>query len=134
MRYKLWLMLLLLCFYSLTSIANDEIAEQSNELKFSIKPLVCIVKKPGDICSMTATVSWQSAKHINSCLYQGITKVACWLNKKKIKSVIEINIEENMEYTLRDDNHQIIAQQLISINSSLAKKYRRRLRAGWSLF
>jgi len=47
---------------------------------------------------------------------------------------MEINIEENMEYTLRDDNHQIIAQQLISINSSLAKKYRRRLRAGWSLF
>ena len=83
---------------------------------------------------MTATVSWHSPKIINSCLYQGITKVACWLKQNKVTAVIEINIEENMEYTLKDDNHHIIAKQLITINSSLAKKYRRRLRAGWSLF
>jgi len=134
MRFNTWITLLLFSFVSITALANNEKSEQESVIEFSIKPLVCIVKKPGDACSMTATVSWQSATVINSCLYQGITKVACWLNKKKVKAVIEINIEENMEYTLRDDNHQIIAQQLITINSSLAKKYRRRLRAGWSLF
>jgi len=134
MRCNTWVILYCLCFVSLTAVANNGEAENRDDIKFSIKPLVCIVKKPGDVCSMTATVSWQSPKNINSCLYQGINKVTCWHNKKKIKSVIEINIEENMEYTLRGDNHQIIAKQLISINSSLAKKYRRRLRAGWSLF
>ena len=134
MRCNTWGVLLLLSFFSCTALAIKYKPEQENVIEFSIKPLVCIVKKPGDACSMTATVSWQSPKNINTCLYQGLAKVACWLNKKKIKSVIEINIEENMEYTLKDDNHQIIATQLISINSSLAKKYRRRLRSGWSLF
>jgi len=131
MRCSLWSIFLFFCAVSFAAVANTE---NSNNVTFSIKPLVCIVKKPGDVCSMTVTVSWQSTKNINSCLYQSKIKVVCWLNKKNIKSVMEINIEENMEYTLRDDNHQIIAQQLISINSSLAKKYRRRLRAGWSLF
>jgi hypothetical protein len=126
--------LLMFSFFSFAALANQDKFEEKSDIEFSIKPLVCIVKKPGDACSMTATVSWQSPKAINSCLYQGITKVACWLNQKKIKAVIEINIEENMEYTLKDDNHHIIAKQLITINSSLSKKYRRRLRAGWSLF
>ncbi|KGJ94887.1 DUF3019 domain-containing protein [Colwellia psychrerythraea] len=134
MRYNTWTILLLFSFFSFTALANNDKPEDKSVIEFSIKPLICIVKKPGDACSMTATVSWQSPKIINSCLYQGITKVACWLKQNKVTAVIEINIEENMEYTLKDDNHHIIAKQLITINSSLAKKYRRRLRAGWSLF
>jgi len=133
MRYNTWISLFLFSFFSFTALANNK-PEQGSGIEFSIKPLVCIVKKPGDACSMTATVSWQAPKVINSCLYQGITKVACWLNQNKAIAVIEISIEENMEYTLKDDNHHIIAKQLVTINSSLAKKYRRRLRAGWSLF
>ena len=134
MRGNSWAILLILSFATLPALAADENAENTGGVEFSIKPLVCIVKKPGDACSMTATVSWQAPKAINSCLYQGITKVDCWLKQKTIKAVIEINIEENMVYTLKDDNHHIIAKQLITINSSLAKKYRRRLRSGWSLF
>ncbi|MCJ8295186.1 MAG: DUF3019 domain-containing protein [Colwellia sp.] len=134
MRCNTWAILLLFSFFSVSALATHEESEEKSIIEFSIKPLVCIVKKPGDACSMTATVSWQAPKAINSCLYQGITKVACWLKQKTIKAVIEINIEENMVYTLKDDNHHIIAKQLITINSSLAKKYRRRLRSGWSLF
>jgi len=134
MRCNIWVSLLFFSFFSFTVLANNDKPEQESGIEFSIKPLVCIVKNPGDACSMTATVSWQTPKVINSCLYQGITKVACWLNQNKATAVIEISIEENMEYTLKDDNHHIIAKQLITINSSLAKKYRRRLRAGWSLF
>ncbi|WP_057830343.1 DUF3019 domain-containing protein [Colwellia sp. TT2012] len=134
MRCNTWPILLIVSFFSFSALAEHDKAEEKNVITFSIKPLVCIVKRPGDACSMTATVSWQSPKIINSCLYQGITKVACWLKQKKVTAVIKINIEENMEYTLKDDNHHIIATQLITINSSLAKKYRRRLRAGWSLF
>jgi len=127
--------MLLICYFTaFSTLATNEKNENKKDIQFSIKPLVCIVKKPGDTCSMTATVSWQSPKLINTCLYQGTSKVACWLKQKTIKAVIKINIEENMEYTLKDDNHHIIAKQLITINSSLAKKYRRRLRAGWSLF
>ena len=116
MRCNSWAILLILSFATLPALAADENAENTGGVEFSI------------------TVSWQAPKAINSCLYQGITKVACWLKQKTIKAVIEINIEENMVYTLKDDNHHIIAKQLITINSSLAKKYRRRLRSGWSLF
>jgi len=134
MRCNLRATLLMFSFFSFVALANQDKFEEKSDIEFSIKPLVCIVKKPGDACSMTATVSWKSPKVINSCLYQDMKKITCWLNQKKVKAVIEINIEENMEYTLKDDNHHIIAQQLITVNSSLAKKYRRRLRAGWSLF
>jgi hypothetical protein len=121
-------LLLILCFIK---PANST---ELPEIELSIKPVTCIVKQPGDVCTMTVKVRWQSPRPISSCLYQETTKTLCWQDKNEAVAKVAINFNENMTFTLRDSGNNIFAQQEIIVNTSSSKKYRRRLRSNWSLF
>ena len=92
-----------------------------------------MVKKPGDSCQMTVTVQWQNDNPIDACLYQNDARLTCWQNAHNINTKIDISLEQDMLFTLKNDQN-IFATQQIKINTALPTKYRRRLRADWSFF
>jgi len=98
-----------------------------------IKPSVCMVKKLGDSCQMTVKVIWHNEKPIDACLFQSESRLTCWKNVRDINTKIDITLNHDMKFILKNDE-QIFAYQQIKINTALPKKYRRRLRADWSFF
>jgi len=131
MPFKCWnILLILISFIG----CNRSYAETLNKVKFSVKPLACIIKETGDSCEMTVKVKWNSPEPINSCLLQDKTKTVCWQNRSTAQKRIEIKIKKDIEFSLVNENNDIYAKQLVRINTSLPKKYRRRLRSDWSLF
>ncbi len=106
----------------------------TNNIELSLTPLACFVKQPGDLCHITVNVTWKSQALIDACLYQHAEKLRCWVAKRSAKTKILISLSENMQFTLQGDNGEVYAQQHVTIATSISKKYRRRLRADWSLF
>jgi hypothetical protein len=105
----------------------------SSKTKLIIKPTVCMVKRLGDTCQMTVKVSWQSDQIIDACLFQNDLRLTCWQNVSDINTDIDIDLDQDMLFTLKNDQ-QIFANQNVKINTALPNKYRRRLRANWSFF
>lgn len=116
---------------SLSNTINNNV---TNNVELSLTPLTCFVKQIGDVCHITVKVNWQSVSPINACLYQNIEKKYCWRGKNKATTKIEVNFSENMKFSLLGDNNEVYAYQHVAIAASTSKKYRRRLRADWSLF
>jgi len=105
----------------------------SSTNKLIIKPSVCMVKRLGDTCQMTVKVMWHHDQPINACLFQNDARLICWQNEYDINTEIDISLDQDMKFTLKNDQ-QVFAYQQIKINTALPKKYRRRLRADWSFF
>jgi len=105
----------------------------SSTSQLIIKPSVCMVKKLGDSCTMKVKVIWQNTQPIDACLFQDDLRLKCWENILDINADLEISLDQNMKFTLKN-NENVLAYQHIKINTALPKKYRRRLRADWSFF
>ena len=105
----------------------------NNNVQLSLTPLACFVKKNGDVCNITVKVTWQSKTPIDACLYQNNDKVDCWQATQQASKKITVSLSENMRFTLQG-NKVIYAQQEVTVAATTSAKYRRRLRAGWSLF
>ena len=101
--------------------------------KLIIKPSICMVKNPGDTCQMNVNVIWQSKELINACLFQNDLRLTCWQDVSDINTNMNIYLDQDMLFTLKNDQ-QTFAFQHIKINTALPAKYRRRLRANWSFF
>lgn len=124
--------LLFFCIFVMPKSVSSNIP--NNNVELSLTPLACFVKAIGDVCHLTIKVNWQSLTPINTCLYQDTKKIHCWSDTKKAAKKIKISLSENMVFSLQDDNDKIYTQQHVTIAASTSKKYRRRLRADWSLF
>lgn len=135
MSTKAWL---LLCVVSLAFIPKSDSAplngESADQVELSLTPLACFVKKNGDVCHITVKIDWHSNQPIDACLYQNSEKLHCWAATQKASKKIPVSLSENMKFTLQGDNQTIYAQQQVAIAASTSQKYRRRLRADWSLF
>jgi len=105
----------------------------SSTTKLIIKPSVCMVNKLGDSCQMTVKVMWHNNQSIDACLFQNDLRLTCWQNVHEINTEIDISLDQDMIFTLKNEQ-QVFANQHIKINAALPKKYRRRLRANWSFF
>ncbi len=106
-------------------------ASTTNQL--IIKPSVCMVKKFGDSCLMTVKVLWHNDKPTNACLFQNDLRLTCWKNVRDINTNLDISLDQDMKFTLKDKG-KTLAYQQIKINTAFPQKYRRRLRADWSFF
>ncbi len=105
----------------------------SSTTKLIIKPSVCMINKLGDTCQMTVKVMWHNDQPIDACLFQNGSRLTCWQNVHEINTEIDISLDQDMKFTLENDQ-QVFASQQIKINTAIPKKYRRRLRANWSFF
>lgn len=136
MHFKgLKLCLAWLLFLPFTVLANSTPTGSTQEdIIFNIRPLACIVAKPGEACQMTITAHWQTIAPISACLLQDKVQLACWQQQKKVKQHFNISLTTDMVFTLNNASGQQIAQQKIKVNTAQSTKYRRRLRSQWSLF
>jgi len=128
------LLLVLLFMVSILFMPNCLSNSVNSKVELSLTPLACFVKKSGDVCNITVKVNWQSEIPIDACLYKDVEKVHCWQATRKATKKIMVSLSENMKFTLQNEHNEIYAQQHVVIAASTSKKYRRRLRAGWSLF
>jgi hypothetical protein len=110
------------------------LSEENKQVELSIKPLACIVKNVGESCKMTIIASWQSEYIIDSCLYQGKKNLSCWEKQKVVSQQFNIELSEDMVFSLKDIHGKTFAQQVIHLNTTNPRQYRRRLKAEWSLF
>lgn len=116
----------------LLSLVISLAVSAQTDVSLTVKPLVCQVKAQGDMCQVTLTIYWQAAKPINPCLYKNHIKETCWFNQQRSEIKLQTRFSDNVLFTLQENN-QVLAEQRLSINSQ-APKYRRRLRADWSIF
>jgi hypothetical protein len=129
MTSSLWktIIYLLVCGLVLQPLAA------SSTSQLIIKPSVCMVNKIGDSCKMKVKILWQNTQPIDACLFQDDLRLKCWKNTLDINTDLEISLDQDMKFTLKN-NEKVLAYQHIKINTTLPKKYRRRLRADWSFF
>ena len=129
MTSSIWKLMFIL--FVLSGFSQSLAASSTSQL--IIKPSVCMVKKLGDSCQMTVRVMWHNEQPIDACLFQNDSRLTCWKNVNNINTEIDISLDQDMKFTLKNDQ-QVFAYQQIKINTALPKKYRRRLRADWSFF
>jgi len=129
MTSSVWKLVFVL--FVLSGFSQSLAASSTNKL--IIKPSVCMVERLGDSCQMTVKVMWHNEDFIDACLFQNDLRLTCWENVNDINREIDISLDQDMKFTLKNDQ-QIFAYQQIKINTALPKKYRRRLRADWSFF
>jgi hypothetical protein len=129
MTSNLWkvIIYLFVCSLVLQPLSASSISQ------LMIKPSVCMVKKIGDSCKMKVKVIWHNKQPIDACLFQDNLRLKCWENTLSINAYLDITLDQDMKFTLMD-NEKVLAYQHIKINTALPKKYRRRLRSDWSIF
>jgi len=135
MRFKFFIghfLLASLLMISLTATGKDNSAVPKVDL--SIKPLTCIVKKQGEQCQMIITAKWQAIHAIDACLYQGEKSLSCWQQQQNVVQKFNVSMHQDMQFSLKNSQGIVYAHKNVHINSISPKKYRRRLRAEWSLF
>lgn len=130
----------------ITQHLSYAVLAEEHEVEMTIKPKVCHVNHAGDTCEMTIDIAWQALFPLDTCLYQQAknqnnnqnkNKTLCWKNTNVADTKLAIKLTENTLFTLEQQTpavNFVLAQQLISVNSTAPKSYRRRLRADWSLF
>lgn len=119
---------------SLVSLPSKAYSVEQPLGELSIKPLTCIVKVAGDNCQMTVTVTWKTSVPISGCLFQEENNLACWQEQNEVSQQLTISLAKEMIFSLKNQHGFVIAKQTIKVNASTSSKYRRRLRAQWSLF
>ncbi|GLX77483.1 hypothetical protein tinsulaeT_08230 [Thalassotalea insulae] len=128
-------LLLMLGMILLINVTAQASSQQNNEtVVLTIKPLACVVKSAGESCQMTVTAQWQSKQPINACLFQQQQSLSCWQQQRYASQQLNISLQDDMLFTLKNSSGKVLASQRVKINISQPVKYRRRLRAQWSLF
>ena len=131
MRFSFWLKKISLALpvqcFSIAIFASQP------QTYLEISPNICVVKRLGDLCSMEVNVKWQTPTTNDFCLYQDDSALKCWLNAQKINTHLLITMNQDMIITLRS-NEKVFAQKTVNVNAVVPQKYRRKLRADWSVF
>lgn len=133
MNFKKILVVLSLCVINFFITIQVTAQEKTPTVHMTITPSVCVVKVRGDLCQMTANVSWQANLPISACLYKNDDLIKCWKQEQSIQEKLTLSLTQNMVFTLQN-KHKILNEQYIKVNASTSTKYRRRLRSQWSLF
>lgn len=131
MLFNRYFITLLSLFIFFIGFANAK--EESNDL-LSVTPKICIVEQAGDSCEVQLKVQWQSLLPLSRCLYQNKEQNLCWYSKKQVSQALIFEIDQSQSFSLLDEKNEVLAFQQVKLNTHEPKKYRRRLRADWSLF
>lgn len=120
-----------LLFHSVDGVTENKYV---NKVPFLIKPLTCVVRQLGESCQMTVNIHWQNNQAIDACLYQEESKLRCWEQQEQVQEKLEITLSQSMSFRLIDSHGSLLAQQMVSVNATVSKRYRRKLKTDWSFF
>ena len=84
--------------------------------RLTIKPTQCVSLRQGQSCFVTVDISWQMAKIGEYCLYstEQTTPLKCWLNIDAGQFIQDIELKENVTFTLKvlNDTRPIVSEVL----------------------
>lgn len=121
--------LLLSNAYAVTQVSNEK-----TDITLVVKPIACFVQSQGQQCKLTITATWQAPTPVNLCLYQQKQQVQCWRNAQSGFKKFNIKLVESTTFSLINSAHERVATVDVIINAVNPTRYRRRLRADWSVF
>ena len=119
---------------SMAGLLMPSIAIANTEIVFSISPSTCVVNVAGDACNKPLQLKWQTPVVANYCLYSNKKQIKCWQSQQRISETLILKIKDSTVFELMNEQHQVIAHTKVSVNSTTSKRFRRRLRADWSVF
>ncbi len=130
---RLYLALLLLCFFFSSLCLSEEF---SNQPFFKVSPAVCVTEAKQKACEFKIQVHFRIAPFDELCLEvtQRPQYTQCYTQNGLI--VEQLNIKTKHPLTIKLVNplsNQIVKKQLLSIANYEAKDYRIKRRFGWSL-
>ncbi|KZN69827.1 DUF3019 domain-containing protein [Pseudoalteromonas luteoviolacea] len=120
------------CLVATKTSSVYAIPESKAALK--VKPMICMVKSIGQICEMTIAIQWQTTTAQDVCLYQDTQKLKCWQGTQQAKAKLNISLEQDMTFSLKNARMETLAAQKVKVNAALSRKYRRKLKSDWSFF
>jgi hypothetical protein len=109
-------------------------AMASPQTVFSISPSTCVVNLSGDACNKPLQINWKAPVIANYCLYGNKQRIKCWQSKQRVSETLVFKIRDSTIFELINEHNQVIAHTKVSVKSATSKRFRRRLRADWSVF
>jgi len=113
--------------------------ESSSLPKLTLTPNQCVSLHQGQQCVVTVDISWQVSLIGEYCLYSSLqkNKLNCWAMKKSGNFKKELEIEEDITFTLKsmgDDinNDKVIASALLEL--AWVHKKSRLSHSAWRVF
>lgn len=127
------LLITLMFFIAAPSAAKPKFAAPL--LEFKLEPNICIAREVGDSCEMTAHIVWQLTDSNDVCLWQNQQVIKCWQQQSQVAERLSIRLEqESMFRLVEHPSERVLAEHKVKINYQVNQRYRRRLRAEWSIF
>lgn len=124
--------LLLMPLHALSASGSTQTASIT---QFTVTPKTCMAPKKGDPCPMAVSVQWQATSAIKACFYQDKVALHCWSKANSGAIKIPIKLLDETEFSLVDaTTKQQLVSNKVTIQYAKPKKFRRRLRAEWSIF
>lgn len=106
----------------------------SDSPQLAISPTTCVVNKPGEVCASPLQITWQMPRAMDLCLYVQKERLKCWRNTQQVSEVLVYKLSTSTTFDLKDNTQRVIASGKVNVNSATSKRFRRRLRADWSVF
>ncbi|WP_416306250.1 DUF3019 domain-containing protein [Neptunicella sp. SCSIO 80796] len=106
---------------------------QATEPDWQVLPDTCVVDKPGDLCTMSLTISARSLPNDTYCLYLADQKLECW---QTIKQSFQTTIRygQNSRLALVNSRDYVVLSADLKIKTLQSPQGRRRVRSPWSIF
>lgn len=105
-------------------------------IEFSIKPRLCILSEGEEVCRDIIALKWSADSGRSLCLFRNDDNLPlrCWDSELEGEHTIEISAESNIDFYLKEMQHDMrIASREFQIVHD-EKEYRRRRRNPWSFF
>jgi hypothetical protein len=121
----------------LTGLALLAQAEENvPNIKFSIKPRLCVLSEGESLCEDLLEISWSSKQPRSLCLFQSDKSLPlrCWEEETFGKHSFALAIANNVQFDLReiDKNLLLVSQEFVVVQTT--DNFRRRRRNPWSFF
>ena len=115
---------------------NVNAQEGTSNIKFSIKPRLCVLTEGETLCEDLLEVSWASDEPRSLCLFRSDKNlpIRCWENETAGTHSFALAIANNVQFDLREVNQNLplVSREFEVVQST--DKYRRKRRNPWSFF
>jgi len=119
----------------MTSVSNEAAGE---DLRLSVKPVLCVIDSRNRSCDMSFVVAWESAESGYYCLFNDFDEapLRCWTSQRKGETTDDRAVKENFSFWMTgEDFADRLAQvdvEVLRLDSD-DRRRQRRTRHVWDI-
>jgi len=123
------------CLFAMTSVSNEAAGE---DLRLSVKPVLCVIDSRNRSCDMSFVVAWESAESGYYCLFNDFDEapLRCWTSQRKGETTDDRAVKENFSFWMTgEDFADRLAQvdvEVLRLDSD-DRRRQRRTRHVWDI-